>query len=801
MLGDGVDVRALGGFIIAADGDDYVLLNDKRGFNPATLRLEIPELPNVLSKLLITKERVPPASPERECGSFKQEAPRILAALDHISARDRDDWLKVGMALHAFSGASPAGFGLWVRWSLTCREKFNAAEQRRTWEGFEDRQDGITLGWLFWKAQINGWVEKDVAGLGQVLLPVAKVTRTGELTAKAMASMRAAYMVRGLSPSDEQWAAIEDPIATMEAMANGQADAVVYLSALDPGVGKTQGIVHFVQALLASKAHTDVAVLICVGRLKEIATLAESMGLNEADYSVYVNDSSKEGKKLNALGNQRKADAPIMFTTQQMLESRGKRAKTFKDISEFHWKGSPRQVKIWDEAILPGRPLTVNVTLIDGMTHVIGKRFPKLLATINSLLAQIKRKRKGDFVDIPEFEHETGINAQTASEIFENAEKLADEIKRAADDLWLLSGKTVSVTKDAAGNTVLDYEETLLADLKPILVLDASGRIRQTYAQWSKSRRGLVQLRYAAKNYRNLTPHVWRRAGSKDAWRRDRDTLAGAVANEILREPRRKCLVVHPMINQNFKIDIPFEVNSHLTAEAKQMVSYLHWGDHSASNDYRDVDKVILTTVMFREPSYYESMARLSSGLKSDQPLSKEAHDSIRAGERADLVLQAVCRSAVRKPLGDGCYPCDLYIITHPKHGIEDMLPEIFPDCQEVRDWLPVARELRGRVKKAFKFIVGWFKTDPRGKLSFAKVRAHMNIRDRGTFHNEIINHQDFEGALAKEGIVIKRKLGKSGNHFVKRTSAADVWLWDSTICSTTPPFDLAAILERRQKT
>jgi hypothetical protein len=45
----------------------------------------------------------------------------------------------------------------------------------------------------------------------------------------------------------------------------------------------------------------------------------------------------------------------------------------------------------------------------------------------------------------------------------------------------LLSGKTVSVRRDGAyGNTMLDYRETLPQGLAPLVVLDASGRVRST---------------------------------------------------------------------------------------------------------------------------------------------------------------------------------------------------------------------------------------------------------------------------------------------------------------------------------
>ena len=71
-------------------------------------------------------------------------------------------------------------------------------------------------------------------------------------------------------------------------MADGTAPPRFFLSSLDPGVGKTTALVHFVKALLRSEQHEGVAVLLCLSRLEEITRLVEDMGLNEADFAVSV---------------------------------------------------------------------------------------------------------------------------------------------------------------------------------------------------------------------------------------------------------------------------------------------------------------------------------------------------------------------------------------------------------------------------------------------------------------------------------------------------------------------------------
>ena len=80
----------------------------------------------------------------------------ITAALQHIDADDRDNWLQVGMALHG-TGDSRA-YGIWTLWSQQSA-KFDPADQYRVWRSFRFRGlGGVGLGTIFAKAQEAGWI-------------------------------------------------------------------------------------------------------------------------------------------------------------------------------------------------------------------------------------------------------------------------------------------------------------------------------------------------------------------------------------------------------------------------------------------------------------------------------------------------------------------------------------------------------------------------------------------------------------------------------------------------------------------
>lgn len=83
--------------------------------------------------------------------------PRIREALAAIPADDREDWLRVGMALHNESAGSEAGFDEWSDWSRRS-EKFNARDQARVWKSFgETRRQPTGIGTLFDLAKQYGW--------------------------------------------------------------------------------------------------------------------------------------------------------------------------------------------------------------------------------------------------------------------------------------------------------------------------------------------------------------------------------------------------------------------------------------------------------------------------------------------------------------------------------------------------------------------------------------------------------------------------------------------------------------------
>ena len=85
---------------------------------------------------------------------------RIKEALAFIPADDRDDWVRVGMALHAEGRGGEEAEAVWREWSRQS-DKFDARDQARVWRSFaDDRGRAVGIGSLYDLAKAHGWSAK-----------------------------------------------------------------------------------------------------------------------------------------------------------------------------------------------------------------------------------------------------------------------------------------------------------------------------------------------------------------------------------------------------------------------------------------------------------------------------------------------------------------------------------------------------------------------------------------------------------------------------------------------------------------
>jgi hypothetical protein len=565
------------------------------------------------------------------------------------------------------------------------------------------------------------------------------------LTEKTLGNLKITFDNRGLSPSPEMWTGLRSAIQVMVDMAEGTCAPAYYVSSLDPGVGKTTAMVDFLRELVISQDYQGVSALVCLGRLDQIKNVIDEASLQDQDFAVLT---ARGNEDLNSLGCGVPEVARILFTTHAMVEKRCSKT-SFRDSQSLWFQGQPRQVKIWDEAILLGHPVTLGRDSLASLFSILRPRHPEFTKALEGFFNELGDAKDKSFLHVPSIHVSCDVAFHDVSGLFVQE---SEATQKALEDLWFLMGKTVVVRIDGpAGATLVNYRQTLPNDIKPILILDASARVRATYDLWEKHRGDLVRLPSATKNYSNLTINVWDHAGGKSAYRTEGDRIVQGVLKAIDTKPDEEWLVIHHKFKPTLKLDLPTKVTERFSQGHK--ISFLNWGSHDGTNEFKDVSNVVLAGTLFYPNSYKEGLARLASGQQPSMGTIRD--DQVKAtesGEHSHLILQALCRSSVRQNQDGECPPVNAYLIASTYSGIKELLPEVFPGAQIV-PWMPVPREVRGQVADAIEFVRCWFRDNPDGVLPLKDLKTAVGVKDASNFRNTIRQHKDFLAALEEMGL------------------------------------------------
>ena len=540
-----------------------------------------------------------------------------------------------------------------------------------------------------------------------------------------------------LSPGVEE--ALRCLVEKMVAMAEGTASPSFYLSSLDPGVGKTTTLIHFIRALLGSEHHEDVAVMVGLSRLDEIKRLVEEIGLGEADFAVFTG----KGNEVNGLSSTPRGQARILFTTQSMIRRRC-RGRSFSDTDVFHYYGEVRAVRIWDEEMLPGEVVSLTTDQLASLREPLRRSHPALVELVEEVEQLLMASADQGTCTWPEIEATTGITLWSA--------KRGLDHRHAAylESLYALSGRSLRVSrsgKEGKVITALNSRDAIPDDLAPVVILDASGRVRETYRQW-EAKGNLVRLPPAAKNYRNLTVHVMDKGSGKSAWSQDKaSVLAQEIAKLIDSKPEEQWLVIHHGRKEDETI--PNLIRG-LMGTVPVRVHFLNWGRHQATNDFKDIQNVVLAGMNNYREIDYEMMAKYYGDVGNDQEVTKALTRKMVAGEHQHHILQALCRSAIRRGNGSDV-PCNAYIIVPKRSGVRAFLPEVFPGCT-VLPWKPAKAKPKGKVQEALTFIETFFEDYPDQVMPFTDLRQELGY-DASNFRDRIRRHPTFTAGLEDLGI------------------------------------------------
>jgi len=569
------------------------------------------------------------------------------------------------------------------------------------------------------------------------------------LSAETLCLLRASFAAVDHSPSEPMWRGIEDLAEHLQQMAEGECEPRFYLSSLDPGVGKTQTIIHFLRALLASPQHNHVGVIIFLFTKQQIDEVVSQAKLNAADYAVLMTAEDEREQSVIDSGAPDPNTARVLFTTQQRLQLLCKNDKPFSDVEAYRFRRRPRQVRIWDEALSPAAEVIVRAYDIPDLLSTMSGLSPDFASALEKLRDDVQASDDRTVFLVPNL---AAVHGLTLRRFLRNGKRLTQDERKLADNLWFLFGRYTSVRDDGKrGKALVSFRQSLPDDLAPIVILDASGRVKTAYEWWEHHRENLVRLGTAQKNYENLTVHVWDRGGGQASFEAERDRLRRTVGivETINNEPDECWLVV---CHKAYYDDIRRDVLRELEGD-RARVSFIYWGIHRASNEFCDVRNIILAGTQFLPPSAYEGIARAARGLLPEEgQITAEMHRVIELGETADRILQAACRGLVRKAVDDKCPRCNVYILARPGSRVRELLPDIFPGCQ-IETWNPGPPHLPKKARKAYDFIVAWTAERPDELLSVKAVMEHIGETNKANFNRDVRNRTGFKLALEEAGI------------------------------------------------
>ncbi len=275
--------------------------------------------------------------------------------------------------------------------------------------------------------------------------------------------------------------------------------------------------------------------------------------------------------------------------------------------------------------MLPAEELTLTIDDLARLPSLLRKFSSPLANQLHKVGQDVRGLANGVTYQFPDFVGNCGLGHEDAKCWFS---KHPARDREAARALWDLSGKVVRVRQDMTGSTLLHYRNHLPDDFLPVVILDASGRVRTTYRNWQNDRGDLVILTTAPKRYDKLSIHVWDRGGGKQAFRNKAGELIEGIAATINTKPEEEWLVIlHKedewCIPGQKRIPDLMKLIRDLLKNPEN-VAFLTWGNEKATNEFVEVRNVILAGTLFYPKSVYEVRARASKGLGANEELDLE---------------------------------------------------------------------------------------------------------------------------------------------------------------------------------
>lgn len=423
--------------------------------------------------------------------------------------------------------------------------------------------------------------------------------------------------------------------------------------------------------------------------------------------------------------------------------------KSFSKASEFYFQGKPRGLRIADEALYGAEHIHLGRDSLLQVIEPLRPYFPEWVEGLERFISRLCRIESNTTIKFPA---KFGKGRQYSS--FEHGgPNLTDKQQQTLQLIKAAAGRRLkAVSGKKYGITLIGMGHPLPADIGPLFIFDASARVVENYHLWADVNPNVEIMDSLFRDYDNLLVRIWKTACGRDflANPTNRDKLLRPIA-KMMNADERETLLVGYMNKGDF--DLFEELKSYL--DKPELLHFRHWGNHHGTNEFRDIDRLVVIGCHLNRDTVYQAMHMAATGADPESVIGDE-WTQMRQGHLKGNLLQAFSRGTVRQGENGQCGKCDVYFIAPQNPSPETLVREAFPGCR-IEAWESVKKALTGQAKDIVDAVRQLKAQGRLGDVPKAEVRGLAGIANESSFAN-VLKKEVVVAALSKLGVEVAHK-------------------------------------------
>jgi len=686
----------------------------------------------------------------------EREIRSVLARVD-VTKITENDWFRAGAAIKTELG--DYGFKLWDEWSST-DERYKEDEMLTRYDGFQS--DGV----------LNFFELERLRKVPEYRLPGKYRTEDLHTPWRAQQDLHGQV----LSPEHDQ--SFRDMHELVAEMLNGLNRWVSYSAA--PGTGKTTAVFSILKTIAQRPPEDRVPLCIvfervqaCIDFMNEAINQGVPAELINVNHSYRFDpDYDPERPRKGVCGTesldmQKARKIPFMIFSHEKI-----RRNPHSEYGVFQGKHGAQNIEqnrmmIWDEALLTTKAVELSGELL--LEHC-ARFLARHGAKTDALCAWVK-----DVQDWALDAHQTaqgGELVRPAMSLPITAPNEVDKliprynsqypVLRALYD-YLLEGRDELRYVQGKSWSLADYSVIIDEDLDRLVVLDASAAIEHL----SKLNPRMRSIQGYNPDCSDIKVQCWNYASSKGTTKRSTGEFSAQVNwmfKRLSENLDKKCLVINTleyagMYGDSFERAYRESAFRMEDFAKNQKVSFLHWGNHTALNDYRDYEVVIIPQMLYLPETHLLTQAVGESGTWDAFNDMHESMNKLKDSNVRARIMQGMFRARGRN-IQNGkrqgmlvCIRCDRALRLMQSLVKEGHLPGCSPEYMGGKE--ANAQKVEREFSEAFSTLM----QEGRHKISSSKLKTMVKEStpdlktETGILVTELGNEGRFWESLGSEGI------------------------------------------------